>query len=154
MHIPAPLLLLVALAACQPQSDRGTVPGDSADSRPFSSIGADETLRFTGTEPFWGGEVRGASMVYRTPDDDDGRSIAIRRFAGRGGLSISGRLDGHDLDLMITEGECSDGMSDRRFPFEATLRIGKDIRSGCAWTDGRPYAEPSAATEARAPGAQ
>lgn len=129
---------LLALAACHPAGDRGPVPGDSDDSRPFSAIQPDETLRLTGTEPFWSGEVTGNALVYRTPDNPDGQSISVSRFAGRGGLSVSGHLDAAPLDLTITEGLCSDGMSDRRYPFTATLRIGSEIRSGCAWSDAHP----------------
>ena len=35
------------------------VPGDTDETEPYSEIAEDEVLRFTGTEPFWGGEVCG-----------------------------------------------------------------------------------------------
>lgn len=138
--------ILIALVACQSAGDRGSVPGDSDDTRPFAAIGADETLRFTGTEPFWSGYVNGDALLYQTPDNPEGRSVGVKRFAGRGGLSFSGDIDGAPLDLTITDGACSDGMSDRRYPFTATLRIGTDIRNGCAWSDAHPATD--------APGAQ
>ena len=46
------------------------------------------------------------------------------RFAGRGGLSYSGTIDGRSFDMAVTPAECSDGMSDRTYPFVVTLRIG------------------------------
>lgn len=137
-RLPSPLILFFALPACHPAGDRGAVPGDSDDSRPFSAIAPDERLRFTGTEPFWGGEVAGTALIYRTPDNGEGRTISVSRFSGRGGLSFSGRLDDAPLDLTVTEGVCSDGMSDRRYPFTATLRIGPQVLSGCAWSDAHP----------------
>lgn len=134
-------LLLFAVTACHASGDRGSAPGDTDDTRPFSAIGSGETLHFTGTEPFWGGEVTGAALTYRTPENDGGSSISVSRFAGRGGLSFSGRLDDASFDLSVTEGRCSDGMSDRRYPFTATLRIGGEVRSGCAWSDSHPVVE-------------
>ena len=66
------------LAACDrgetdsPAADRSPaaaaasadVPGDTADTSPFAGIAEDEVLRFTGTEPFWGGEVSGGTLTY------------------------------------------------------------------------------------------
>ena len=125
------------LAACQPSGSGGkaALPGDAEDHQPFSRIAADETLHFTGTEPFWGGEARGRSLTYQTPENDAGTTVAIERFAGRGGLSLSGNLEGRAFDMMVTPGQCSDGMSDRTYPFVVTLRIGEETRQGCGWTD-------------------
>lgn len=136
-----PLMLIAALASCQSQGGGSDLPGNDNDDRAFSAIGRDETVRFVGTEPFWSGEASGGALTYATPENPDGETIPADRFAGRGGLSISARLGQRNLDLMITEGRCSDGMSDRRFPFTATLRIGEEVRDGCAWTDRLPYVE-------------
>jgi len=129
------------LNACQPGGG-ADVPGDASDGRPFSQIGPEEAVYFSGTEPFWGGESSGDTLVYTAPDKIDGRRIAIKRFAGRGGLSFSGRLEGASFDMTITPGECSDGMSDRTYPMAATLKIGDDTRMGCAWTDAAGFTGP------------
>ena len=50
------------LAACQTQDASGA-PGTSPQG--FDDIGEDETIRFTGTEPFWGGSTRGDSLTYQ-----------------------------------------------------------------------------------------
>lgn len=139
-----PLLASLALAAC----DGGTgaapdaVPGDSGETEPYAGIAPDETVRFTGTEPFWGGEATGSVLTYSTPENIEGTTIAIERFAGRGGLSFSGQLDGAPFDMAITPGECSDGMSDRSYPFTVTLQVRGEQRRGCAWTDRRPFTGP------------
>lgn len=133
---PAPLLL--ALAGCQSPA------GDEPSARPFDDIGAQETIRFTGTEPFWGGEARGDSLTYSTPEEPGGTTIAVRRFTGNSGLGLSGTLDGERFDMVVTRGSCSDGMSDRQYPFTVTLEIGEDARYGCAWTDTRPFTGPDA----------
>ena len=118
------------------------VPGDADETAPYSEIAEDEVLRFTGTEPFWGGEVSGKTLKYSTPEDQDGTVIAVERFAGRGGISYSGLLDGADFEMTITPLECSDGMSDRTYPFTVTLEIGEDKRNGCAWSEQHPFEGP------------
>lgn len=143
---PAPLsiIALLSLAACQSGADETAVPGDRTDDRPFSEISAKETVRFLGTEPFWGGSVAGDQMTYETPKKPAGERITVARFAGRGGLSYSGTLDGANLTMTITPGSCSDGMSDRRFPFTVTLQIGDALRNGCAYSDAHPFDGPAA----------
>jgi uncharacterized membrane protein len=147
-----PLVLgALLLAACQPDNaDGGTAPGEAADaaipdpdsSEPYDGIAASETLRFTGTEPFWGGEVAGDSLTYTTPEDPDGTTIAVERFAGRGGLSFSGQYEGAAFEMAVAPGECSDGMSDRTYPFTVTLQIGGEQRNGCGWTERQRFTGP------------
>lgn len=126
--------LPLLLAACQGGADAER----SVES--YDGIAADETVHFTGTEPFWGGESAGGTLTYSTPENIEGRTISVERFAGNNGLSIAGELDGASFDLVVTPAECSDGMSDRTYPFVATLQIGEETRFGCAWTDRQPFA--------------
>jgi uncharacterized membrane protein len=147
-------LAALPLAACQSESSDPADPaqpagapeqiGDSAIPDPASTetydgIEPDETLHFTGTEPFWGGEATGGTLRYSTPEDQDGTEIAVERFAGRGGLSFSGELNGAPFEMMVTPLECSDGMSDRTYPFTVTLEIGEETRNGCGWTDAKRF---------------
>ena len=115
------------------------VPGDTDEAAPYAGIAEDEVLHFTGTEPFWGGQVEGKTLVYTTPENQEGTAIMIERFAGRGGISFSGLLDGAEFELAVTELDCSDGMSDRTYPFTVTLEIGDDKRNGCAWSEQHPF---------------
>ncbi|KHK89989.1 COG3650 family protein [Novosphingobium malaysiense] len=131
-------LLALGLSACQPSAG-GDVPGDGDDHTPFDAIAADEAIKFTGTEPFWGGEVADGKMTYTTPENAEGTVVPVSRFAGRGGLSFSGELGGQPLTLAVTPGTCSDGMSDRSYPFVVTLRLGGDLRNGCGWTQAKPW---------------
>lgn len=115
------------------------VPGDTGDTQAYDGIHADETVRFTGTEPFWGGQVSGTVLSYSTPDKPDGDTIAVKRFAGRGGVSWSGTWHAKSFRLAVTEGSCSDGMSDRTYPFTVTLEVAGEQRRGCAWTERRSF---------------
>ena len=94
-----------------------------------------------GTEPFWSGTIKDGILIYSTPYNQAGEKIAVKRFAGNGGLSFSGNRGGLPLDLTITAGTCSDGMSDHTYPYTATLRLGDEQRNGCAWTDRERYVE-------------
>lgn len=120
----------------------GSAPGSAEDTAPYAGIAPGETIRFTGTEPFWSGDVSGQTLTYSTPDNIQGSTIQVERFAGRNGLSLSGELAGSALDMAITPGECSDGMSERTYPFTVTLEVGGEQRRGCAWTDSRPFSGP------------
>lgn len=152
--IVLPLLAACALlSACQSGDSEApaaaeaeteaTVPGDTDETAPYSEIAEDEVLRFLGNEPFWGGEVSGKTLTYKTPEDQDGTAITVERFAGRGGIAFSGMLDGAAFEMTVTPLECSDGMSDRTYPFTATLEIGEDKRNGCAWSEQHPFEGPA-----------
>lgn len=135
------LSLAFAIVACQQGVATDRTPGTSPEG--FTAIGPDEVIRFTGTEPFWGGTVDGDELVYSTPENIDGSVIPVERFTGQGGLSFAGNLDAQNFDLLITAGECSDGMSDRTYPYTATLRLGNEQREGCAYTDRQPFSGPA-----------
>ncbi len=137
-----------SLGACAPAAEHeAQVPG-GADIQSFRAIGERERLRFVGTEPFWGGEITGTALRYRTPEQPDGAVLTVARFAGRGGLSYAGALAGRAFDMAVTPGRCSDGMSERVYPFTVTLRLGEgadeETRNGCGWTDAQPFVEPPA----------
>lgn len=128
---------LMLLAACQSGGEGdGTLPGDAADSAPFADIAEGTLIRFAGTEPFWGGTIDGAMLTWSTPENIEGEKVQVSRFAGRGGLNFSGTLAGGALDMAITPGACSDGMSDQTYPFHATVTLGAQQLQGCAWREG------------------
>jgi uncharacterized membrane protein len=140
-----PLASAFALAACHGgTATTSATPSSSptiataADTQAYSGIGPDEVVRFTGTEPFWGGQVSGEALTYTTPENQAGEMIAVDRFAGRNGISFSGELGGMPFVLAVTPGRCSDGMSDRSYPFTVTLQVKGEQRKGCAWTDKHP----------------
>ena len=129
-------LIGLALVGCQPAAERNT----TAPQRAFDAIAENETIRLVGTEPFWGGTVTGGNFLYTSLENQAGETIPVERFAGNSGLGFSGTREGKPVDLTITRGTCSDGMSDRSYPYTATLRIAGEQRSGCAWTHRQPFA--------------
>lgn len=134
---PIPLLLpVMLLAACNHGGGANDATGTNG-ARPsnYAGVGERETLRFTGTEPFWGGSVTGAALTYTTPENPQGTAIPVRRFAGNNGLAFTGTLNGAPFDMAVAEAACSDGMSDRRYRFTVTLKIADEVRRGCGWVD-------------------
>lgn len=124
-------ILAVLAGACS-----GEVPGDVAQ---YNGIDQSEVITALGTEPFWSATVTGPRMTYSTPDNIDGAPIEVTRFAGNGGLGFTGTLEGAALQMAVTPGQCTDGMSDRLYPFTVTLLIGDAQLEGCAYTDNQPF---------------
>lgn len=139
MRCILPLVALGMLVGCQ--GAENPKPGDVPT---FSDITAGDTIHLTGTEPFWGGQITGDQATYSTPENPDGTQFPVERFAGNNGIGFSGELDGESFDLTVTPGDCSDGMSDRTYPYTTTLTIGSEMRRGCAWTDRQPFRGPKA----------
>ena len=123
------ICLPVMLAACS-QSGQPK-PGEVAV---YDGIGESETVTLLGTEPFWNMQVEHGMLTYSTPENMAGSHAAVTRFAGNGGIGYSGTLDGQDLHIAVTPGDCSDGMSERTYPFVATITLGKTMLTGCGYT--------------------
>ncbi|MEM6828861.1 MAG: hypothetical protein AAF553_13025 [Pseudomonadota bacterium] len=133
--------LAIAVGGCASED------GINPDGDVYDGIEVDTAITLLGTEPFWGldiaAEADGAHAArFSTPDDIDGRTFALTRFAGNNGLGFSGELEGEQIQVAITPGECSDGMSDRNYPFAATVLLAEDSLFGCAYTQGDPFDGP------------
>lgn len=123
----------------------GCAPQDriQEDAQSFDAVAPDATINLVGNEPFWSIEIKSESgdilATYATPDTPDGIAIPVERFAGNNGLGFSGKLEGEALQIAVTPGECSDGMSDRTYPYTATIGIGDQTLMGCGYTDSEPF---------------
>ncbi|KWV92394.1 COG3650 family protein [Erythrobacter sp. YT30] len=135
MRFPLMIAIPLCLSAC------GQTDGISRDTEPFGAIGENETITAVGTEPFWSIEITRDQAFFSSPEQMDGIAFEVSRFAGNNGLGFSGEMQGEKLNLTITPGQCSDGMSDRTFPYTATLLLGDDTLEGCAHTDIQAFEE-------------
>ena len=124
---------IFVLAGCTPATD-----GIDPEGRTFDAVAPSEVVTMMGTEPFWTLRIEDDAAVWMTPDSPGGTRFAVSRFAGNNGLGFSGTLDGEPFTATLTPGECSDGMSNRRFPFVATIALGQDILEGCGQSTGQP----------------
>ena len=87
--------------------------------------------RALGTEPFWHVRVDGDTLVFSTPEDQDGRTMRGRRVPSRTGFAYVGNDGEKKFPLDISPGECSDGMSDNRYEYAATFTYGDATYKGC-----------------------
>lgn len=123
------------LAACAPsvtepeeRSEPVALPAEKEKASPIPSA-----FRALGTEPFWGANFADGGLTYTTPETPIGTRIMVERKNSVAGTRLSGTLDGIPLVLDVAVQPCSDGMSDRTYPFTATLRLGAETRRGCAY---------------------
>ena len=129
--IPASLLVL---AACTSGNDAIDPEGKT-----FDAVGPEEVVTLTGTEPFWTVRIESGEALWKTPENLEGTRFAVSRFAGNNGLGFTGALEGRSFVATLTPGDCSDGMSDRRFPFVATIALGGETLEGCGYTTRQPF---------------
>lgn len=135
VRIWTPMLLAAALPiGCSPTADRIDPQGKT-----FDGVAPQDVVTLSGTEPFWTLVIDGGQAVWTTPDDQSGTRFAAQRFAGNNGLGFSGTLDGKPIAATLTPGECSDGMSDRQFPFVATVAWGDETYEGCGHTGAQAF---------------
>ena len=92
------------------------------------------SIRAVGTEPFWGASVEGRCVTYSTPDDQTGVRVWTHYSKG-GGESGAwvGQLGGRKFEMHVRpKADCSDGMSDKRYPLAVELAVNGEKRTGCA----------------------
>lgn len=89
-------------------------------------------FRALGTEPFWNAQIDGEALTYTTPEDQKGRRVTLARRDRANGAEFSGKLGDAAIHIAVTKRTCSDGMSDRSYPFAVILTLGSDRREGCA----------------------
>ena len=135
---------LVALPILLPGCSE--TPGEiSRDSTPFDAVADDAVISVGGTEPFWALVVTpaddGYEARYSSPELPEGETFPVSRFAGNNGLGFSGEWAGAPVVLALTPGECSDQMSDRTYPYTATLQLDEVTLFGCGHTDQEPFTE-------------
>jgi uncharacterized membrane protein len=124
----------LSLAGCAPSKD-----GIDPKGKTFDGIAPDEIITLTGTEPFWAIQINGEAATYSNPEHPEGFAFAVARFAGNNGLGLTGTLFEKPVTITLTPGQCSDGMSDRAFPYVATVALGEETLRGCGYTDKQPY---------------
>ena len=129
-----PLWAALWLGACTPAAD-----GIDPAGKTFDAVAPEEVVTLTGTEPFWAVTITGTRARYSNPDHPEGFDFTVSRFAGNNGLGFSGTLFDAPFTATLTPGDCNDAMSDRRFPYVATIALGGETLEGCGYTDRQPF---------------
>ena len=85
-------------------------------------------MRLTGTEPFWGVRI-GDKITLQRPDHPD-------LVVANAGPTINGDVavwNARGLTIRLEpQAACSDGMSDNRYPYAATVTVDGETLKGCA----------------------
>lgn len=114
-----------------------TAPADApASAPPGPDFSGDFNL--VGTEPFWGGKIRGDGLTLSRPGQPE-------VSATNAGVRVEGDVGvwgaGH-LVIRLTPEACSDGMSDRTYSHRAEVTFNGKVLKGCAATPAELAAQP------------
>jgi uncharacterized membrane protein len=125
----------VVLTGCQPQAPDGSTAPPPADAPPAAATPGPDfvgDIDATGTEPFWSVQIRSNQINLARPDQST-------LMVGNGGVSIEGgkgvwraKAGPDQLVVTLEARPCSDGMSDRAYPWTATVTLGAAALKGCA----------------------
>jgi len=127
---------MAALLACSPSPGK-TDAEASARNEPAADFPA--TLQAIGTEPFWSVKVEGDVLVYTTPETMDApRQLQATRSSDAEGLHLAGGNGDAGFRLDVRREACSDGMSDREYPFSVSLLLDGKTARGCAFDPASP----------------
>jgi uncharacterized membrane protein len=90
-----------------------------------------------GTEPFWNVTVSKSGIVYSSPNAKKQTFPYVTpiKAAGRTADIVRVyRLQGKPNSMLIIKKEstCSDGMSDKQYPYSVTLILNNTVLEGCA----------------------
>lgn len=122
-------LLALVLSACNPALQ------PTSSGRGVSST-APARYRCTGTEPFWSIDISSEGIVFQSPESSP-VTYPYRAAQNNAGsiefnTSLNTNTESSTLKVVLTPGNCSDGMSDIQYPYSAeVVRDGQRLR-GCA----------------------
>jgi uncharacterized membrane protein len=132
---PLRLALALSLIACgaeSPQTDTSSGSTDTTGSAGAAIVSA-LPLRALGTEPFWALDIETSELRFRTPDDTAGvRFPAAAPSLTGDTVSWTARRDSIAIEAHVWPGKCSDGMSDREYPYTVRLTVTGTLHHGCA----------------------
>lgn len=131
----APFALIAACA--QPSSQDDAPPADMPERNGTAEPVIPAEFKALGTEPFWALTATGLgtahSLRFSTPENIDGTLVTIEDESAEGETRrVAGTLDGIPFTVALTVEPCSDGMSDRDYPFAARIAWGGETFRGCA----------------------
>jgi uncharacterized membrane protein len=90
-------------------------------------------LAGVGTEPFWDVGIDRGWFRYSSAGDDKPRAARVTRRETNNALRFAGRLGEWPMRAVIRRSRCSDGMSERIYPYSLTLTLDGRTLEGCAY---------------------
>lgn len=126
-------LALVALAGCQPPNPDGKAADAPAAAKP-AAMDISRPITARGNEPFWAITITdGAKFRLQRPDHPDLIAEAPGAAMSPDGATwVAKGAKGEQLTVTLRPGECSDGMSDLKYPMSAEVVLLHESLYGCA----------------------
>ncbi len=134
--------LTLLLSACTWGQDTPWAEANKPNPYPTTSIsweiGANttpavwENYSAKGTEPFWSAEITASETTVSRPGETD---VIVKKYETRQDdkwAIISIKDAKGEFFVTLTKGECSDGMSDTKYKYNATVLVGAETLKGCA----------------------
>lgn len=140
-RLPLSIAAAILVSACQPQAPDGSRAQPPADApAPTTPATAPELpdafkgdLDVLGTEPFWGLQIRETQISFSTPEPSDAATGPNKGGVMQGASAVwESQLGDKPLKIVLVEAECSDGMSDLKYPLTAAVVVGDRTLKGCA----------------------
>lgn len=137
---------VLALAACSPEAPGGgeavppadaPPPAAQAPGEPQPTTSVDPAAPFRqdfaliGTEPFWRLDVKGTTLVLTRPDEPAVTATGAVLAASSGKAVWTAEAATPPVVASLSAGTCSDGMSDRVYPYTAEVKVGDLVLKGC-----------------------
>ncbi len=120
-------------AGTDAQSEEQAMMEESAEQAAPVDSAIPAHFRALGTEPFWAVTNGSAGLRYMTPENSEGVAVTVTgEDEQENSRNVTGTLEDNIFTIEIAVATCSDGMSDRIYPFTATLKLGEEERRGCA----------------------
>lgn len=106
--------------------------GPPADAPTVAAADYSGDFDAVGTEPFWSVKVRAGVMTLARPDHPDATPARLDARVEGEARVFDASMGEHRFVLRLTPGECSDGMSDRRYDYFAEVAVDSETLKGCA----------------------
>lgn len=121
---------VIAARPSVPQVAMSSTPRESASPAPppvdTTPLSSETRYRALGTEPFWSVTVKGSTATLERPDKSPAHYPITRADDGR-----TVRYIGDGFSMIVTEGPCSDGMSDAHWADRVAVSFGEGTLKGC-----------------------
>jgi len=129
------------LAACSPEAPGGGEAEPPADAPAQPAAPPESTppaepapvaMSASGTEPFWRVDVTPNGVAMMRPDAAAQTAKGVQ-VTTSGDTIVMVSAGPPAARLTLTKGECSDGMSDLKYPYKADLTWGSETLKGCGF---------------------
>ncbi|MGZ8364293.1 MAG: COG3650 family protein [Caulobacteraceae bacterium] len=111
--------------------DTPSAPGEPASAPAASGAAWFAPIDLTGTEPFWAVNIRREGITLTGADRPKLTTANSGPVTGSGRATWDSPVAGGALNIVLEEQNCSDGMSDRTYPYTATVKVGQEVLKGC-----------------------